>query len=81
VAQSSILYIADETTKGGDNLKWKVLIMLCLLMFTAATMVMDLAMISPLPTLGINAAPTLTLGTNFIEPLGGDPVDVDELPK
>jgi hypothetical protein len=50
-------------------------------MFAAATVIIDLAMISSLSTVNINASPTFTLGTDFIEPLGGDPVDVDEMPN
>jgi hypothetical protein len=70
----------DENTKGGENLEWKVLIMLSLLIFAATTIVIDLAMTSLLSTLVIDASLSFTLDSDFIEPLGGDPVDIDEFP-
>jgi hypothetical protein len=70
----------DENTKGGEKLEWKILIMLCLLIFAATTIVIDLATMA-FSTFSFNAPLRLTsLSNDFIEPLG-DPVDIDEFPS
>jgi hypothetical protein len=76
-----IFLILDENTKGAEKLEWKVLIIICLLMFAAPTIVVDLATVAAFSTFSVNASlRRASLSYDSIEPLG-DPVDIDEFPS
>jgi hypothetical protein len=62
------------------KVEWKILLILCLLMFATVTIVVDLTTIPAFST-SLNSPLKLALtSSDFIEPLG-DPVDIDEMPK